>query len=49
MNIKSKNTIDVKPYIPANKSLPEITIKSILLSLIFTVIMGGANASLGLK
>lgn len=37
------------PVIPSTQSLPELTIKGIILGLILTAIMGGANAYLGLK
>ncbi len=37
-----------KPYVPASTTLPEITIKSILLSVVLAVVLGGANAYLGL-
>ncbi len=46
---QNKNKSALKPYIPASKIVSEITLKSILLSLILTVLMGGANAYLGLK
>lgn len=36
------------PYIPASKSLPELTITAILLGIILAVIFGAANAYLGL-
>ncbi len=37
------------PLIPASQSLPEITLRSILLGIILTVILAAANAYLGLK
>ena len=39
----------VEPYIPASESLPEITLKAILLGFILSAVLGGANAYLGLK
>ena len=36
------------PYIPASTSLPEITFKAILLGMILSVLLGAANAYLGL-
>ena len=36
------------PYIPAEKSLPEITAKAIVLGLVLSVVMGAANTYLGL-
>ena len=36
------------PYIPASKSLPELTIRAILLGIVLAVILAAANAYLGL-
>lgn len=36
-------------FIPASQSLPEITIKAVILSIILTVVLAAANAYLGLK
>ena len=38
-----------QPYIPASQSLPEITVKAIILGLILSAVLAGANAYLGLK
>lgn len=38
----------VEPYIPANKTLPELTIGVILLGALLSVVLGGANAYLGM-
>ena len=49
---KPQNKLDsmkIVPYISASKNLPEITVKSFVLSIILTVIMSAANAYLGLK
>lgn len=43
------NEKEFKPYIPADKVLPELTAVSILLGIILAVIFGGANAYLGLR
>ena len=40
---------EFKPYIPADKVLPELTPVSIILGIILAVIFGGANAYLGLR
>ena len=40
---------DVKPYISASESLPELTIKVIFLSIILACILAGANCYLALK
>lgn len=37
------------PFIPATQSLPEITIRSLLLGIVLTVVLAAANAYLGLK
>jgi putative OPT family oligopeptide transporter len=39
----------VEPYIPASQSLPEITIKAVVLGFILSAVLAGANAYLGLK
>jgi len=38
-----------EPYIPASQSLPEITLKAILLAIVLSMVLAGANAYLGLK
>jgi putative OPT family oligopeptide transporter len=38
----------VEPYIPANRSLPELTLGVVLLGGLLSVILGGANAYLGM-
>lgn len=38
-----------EPYIPATTSLPEITVKALVLGFILSAILAGANAYLGLK
>ncbi len=40
---------DFKPYVPADKAVPEFTVFSILLGALLAVIFGGANAYLGLR
>ena len=42
-------TNEFKPYIPAEKVLPEITPVSIVLGILLAVLFGGANAYLGLR
>ncbi len=37
------------PYIPPSKTLPEITIKGVILAIFLSVVLGGANVYLGLK
>lgn len=43
------NKKDFKPFIPADKVVPEFTVTSIVLGLILAVVFGGANAYLGLR
>lgn len=40
---------DFKPYIPASKVTPEITVTSIIMGIILAVVFGAANAYLGLR
>lgn len=40
---------EFKPFIPADKVLPEITVTSIIIGAILAVLFGGANAYLGLR
>ena len=40
---------EFKPFIPAEKVLPELTVTSIILGLILAVLFGAANAYLGLR
>ena len=45
----NSNNHHISPVIPANQSLPEITIRAVVLGIILTVILAAANAYLGLK
>jgi putative OPT family oligopeptide transporter len=40
---------DFKPFVPADKVVPEMTPTSIILGIILAVVFGGANAYLGLR
>ena len=40
---------DFKPFIPADKKLPEITVTSIITGVILAIVFGAANAYLGLR
>lgn len=40
---------EFKPFIPADKTLPEFTATSVILGIILAVVFGGANAYLGLR
>ena len=43
------NQKEFKPFIPANKIVPEFTATSIILGCLLAVIFGAANAYLGLR
>ncbi|WP_419166339.1 OPT family oligopeptide transporter [Candidatus Palauibacter sp.] len=45
----ASNTRAHQPYIPASQSLPEITVKAIVLGILLSAVLSGANAYLGLK
>ena len=38
-----------KPYVPADSTLPELTVKALALGFVMAVVLGAANAYLGLK
>lgn len=44
-----KEEKEFKPYVPADKVLPELTVTAIIIGVILAVIFGGANAYLGLR
>ena len=43
------NKQEFKPYIPADKVVPEFTVVSVLIGILLAVLFGGANAYLGLR
>jgi len=43
------NQNEFKPYVPAEKITPEITVASVIMGLLLAVIFGAANAYLGLR
>ncbi len=43
------NKKDFKPYVPAEKITPEITIASMIMGVVLAVVFGAANAYLGLR
>lgn len=43
------NKKEFKPFIPADKILPEFTVTSVILGIILAVVFGAANAYLGLR
>ncbi len=44
-----KNKTEFKPYIPAEKVVPEFTVTSILIGILLAIVFGAANAYLGLR
>ena len=49
MKNSNKPDGDFKPYVPADKVIPEFTATSIIMGIILAVVFGGANAYLGLR
>lgn len=47
--MKQKMTTSVEPYIPASKTLPEVTVRTVILGLLLAALMAGSNAYLVLK
>ena len=46
---RKKAATSFTPYVPASQSLPEITAKAVVLGIILSAVLAGANAYLGLK
>ena len=46
---KMKSNKEFKPYIPAEKITPELTVTSIIMGILLAIIFGAANAYLGLR
>ena len=47
-NRTQENPVEGKPHIPASTSLPEITVKAVILGVVLSVVLGAANTYLGL-
>ena len=47
INMEKQNNF--KPYVPAEKITPEITVTSVIMGVLLAVIFGAANAYLGLR
>lgn len=45
----SNNKNDFKPYIPADRVVPEFTVTSLLIGILLAIVFGAANAYLGLR
>ena len=46
--MSTKNS-DFKPYITADRVVPEFTVTSVLIGILLAIVFGAANAYLGLK
>ncbi len=46
---KENNNKEFKPYISADRIVPEFTVKSVLIGVILAIVFGAANAYLGLR
>ena len=46
--MSTKNS-DFKPYIRADRVVPEFTVTSVLIGILLAIVFGAANAYLGLK
>ena len=40
---------EFKPYVPASESMPELTVKAVLIGVVMAIVLGAANAYLGMK
>jgi putative OPT family oligopeptide transporter len=40
---------EFRPYVPANSDMPEFTVRALVLGLVMSVVLGAANAYLGLR
>ncbi len=40
---------DFRPFVPSDTTMPELTLKALLLGVVMAVVLGGANAYLGMK
>lgn len=46
---EAPDTAEFKPYVAADRSLPELTLKAVVLGVVMAIILGAANAYLGMK
>lgn len=49
MSDQSSNNSNFKPYIPAERIVPEMTVVSVIMGAVLAVVFGAANAYLGLR
>ena len=45
----SEQDKEFRPYVPASSDMPEFTVRALLLGLVMCVVLGAANAYLGLQ
>ena len=48
-NEVEKKSYDLKPFVPIESELPELTFKALLLGVIMAIVLGAANAYVGMK
>jgi putative OPT family oligopeptide transporter len=48
-SVEQPSLVKDEAFIPASQSLPEITVKGVILAIVLTVVLAAANAYLGLK
>jgi len=48
-NPPEKKIIDEKPFVPIESELPEFTFKALTLGVIMAIVLGAANAYVGMK
>ncbi len=48
-SIPSSASVPFKPFVPADQNLPEFTLRAVLLGILMAVVLGAANAYIGLK
>ena len=47
--VKARAGTSYKPFVPAEQDIKELTLKAILLGIVLAIVLGAANAYLGLK
>src|SRR5215467_259019 len=49
MSTSSQGPVKHRPFVPETMEMPEFTLRAVLLGLLLTVVLGAANAYLGLR
>src|SRR5713226_7244225 len=47
--VDDRKRSELKPYVPADSTMPEMTVRAIILGVVMTLVLGAANAYLGLR